>query len=547
MPRRLASAVFAGWGARRVAAFFLCIGSMPVWLVSQGMGWQGLSLMDPPSGGVSPLLAASLAAMFVALAMLFVCLVKTAHARIGRSVLCAGAAAYAAGYACLAASVWMPAPPPYFAVVAAVPLGMGAAVLCLAWALRVRWPDCSVALAGALLAVLAGCAVGAALFLVGDARAVIAVLAALGCAGAAGSVWALAPRAEAASGDAPAAAAGGRPVGAPSSGLGVDPYEEPFNWWDVFGRLDVSMVSGGDEFKTPASRVMFFVVTPLLVLLLFLANVADLGAGLAASSPVLLAGTDLGVLLGVPLLFVGSARGLVNVSFRIYLPLLAFAVLAVALFVMPEGLRAVSVQVGVGAYCSLYALLMAVLLLGMAGRSRALALPCASILILVFNLTVLLAVSPAEMVLDGAVRNALMLVLLVGSVALLMTMPSTKMWSMMVDMLPAAPAAPRTVPLEERCRGLARERGLTEREGQVFPYLARGHGAAYIAEELGVSESTVRSHRTNIYRKFGVASREELIVLVEAPPEPAPGQGAAAGSSEAASPRGGSAAPTTPT
>lgn len=64
------------------------------------------------------------------------------------------------------------------------------------------------------------------------------------------------------------------------------------------------------------------------------------------------------------------------------------------------------------------------------------------------------------------------------------------------------------------------ECGLTEREGQILPYLARGHGSAHIAEELGVSESTVRSHRTNIYRKLGVLSREELISLVEAPLSP---------------------------
>lgn len=540
MPLRLLHAAFAGWGSGRVVAFFLCFVSMPIWLVSQGAGRRVFGALGAVSEGVSPLLTASLAAMFTALAMLFVCLVKTAHARIGAPVLRTGAAAYAAGYAGVAAAVWLPDPPPYFAEVASVLLGAGAAVLCLAWALRVRWPDCGVALAGSFATVLAGCAVGAVLVAVDDPRAAVGVLAVLGCLGAAGSMAALAaPRTDGvADPDARAAGAafgvrgGARPsaradegsdapappsVQAPSAAK-PDPYEEPFNWWDVFGRLDVSMVSGGDEFATPVSRVLFFVVTPLLVLLLFLANAVGSSPSPDAWSPALLAGTDLGVLLAVPLLFVRSARGLVNVSFRIYLPLVAFALFAVCAIAVPDAWRAGAVRVGVGAFCSLYAVLLAALVLGMAGRSKALALPCASLLILVFNLTVLLAASPVEMPLGDRVHDALLLVLVVGTVALLMTMPSTQMWATIMDMLPTAPAVPAAVPLEDRCRALAHACGLTEREGQILPYLARGHGSAHIAEGLGVSESTVRSHRTNIYRKLGVMSREELISLVEAPP-----------------------------
>lgn len=535
MPLRLLRAAFAGWGSGRIAAFFLCLASMPIWLVSQGVGQQVFGALRTVSEGVSPLLTASLAAMFTALAMLFVCLVKTAHARIGAPVLRAGAAAYAAGYVGIAVAVWLPSPPPYFAEVASVLLGVGAAVLCLAWALRVRWPDCGVALAGSFSTVFAGCAVGAVLVAVGDAKAVAAVLAVLGCLGAAGSVATLAAPGAGAS-EASGGRGGARPSARSAAAAEPDPYEEPFNWWDVFGRLDVSMVSGGDEFATPVSRVLFFVVTPLLVLLLFLVNAVGSFSLPGSWSPALLVGTDLGVLLAVPLLFVRSARGLVNVSFRIYLPFVAFVALAASATAVPDGWREGALHVGVGAFCSLYAVLLAALVLGMAGRSRALALPCASLLILVFNLTVLLALSPVETLLGDRVHDVLLFVLVVGIVALLMTMPSTQMWATIMDMLPTAPAAPAAVPLEDRCRALACACGLTEREGQILPYLARGHGSAHIAEELGVSESTVRSHRTNIYRKLGVMSREELISLVEAPPAdgedaegPAPDGAAASG------------------
>lgn len=65
------------------------------------------------------------------------------------------------------------------------------------------------------------------------------------------------------------------------------------------------------------------------------------------------------------------------------------------------------------------------------------------------------------------------------------------------------------------CAALAEERNLSAREGEILPYIARGHRPAYVADMLCISEHTVRTHLRNIYRKLGVGSREELIQLVE--------------------------------
>lgn len=65
-----------------------------------------------------------------------------------------------------------------------------------------------------------------------------------------------------------------------------------------------------------------------------------------------------------------------------------------------------------------------------------------------------------------------------------------------------------------RCAELARDGGLSQRETQVLEYLARGHGSAFIASELGISENTVRTHARHIYEKLGVSSREELLARV---------------------------------
>ncbi|MDE8703455.1 helix-turn-helix transcriptional regulator [Adlercreutzia equolifaciens] len=77
-----------------------------------------------------------------------------------------------------------------------------------------------------------------------------------------------------------------------------------------------------------------------------------------------------------------------------------------------------------------------------------------------------------------------------------------------------APA--RTPDVAARCEVLADECGLTPREREIFGYLGRGHGIAFVADTLVISESTVRTHVKSIYKKLGVGSREELLEKVDA-------------------------------
>lgn len=65
--------------------------------------------------------------------------------------------------------------------------------------------------------------------------------------------------------------------------------------------------------------------------------------------------------------------------------------------------------------------------------------------------------------------------------------------------------------LQARCTELSENQGLSPREFEVLLRLARGHGYTYIAEEMFLSESTVRTHSKAIFKKLGISSREELI------------------------------------
>lgn len=62
---------------------------------------------------------------------------------------------------------------------------------------------------------------------------------------------------------------------------------------------------------------------------------------------------------------------------------------------------------------------------------------------------------------------------------------------------------------------LASSHGLTERERGTLELLSRGYTVKRIADELCVSENTVRAHTKAIYRKVGCHSKQELVDLVE--------------------------------
>jgi DNA-binding NarL/FixJ family response regulator len=59
----------------------------------------------------------------------------------------------------------------------------------------------------------------------------------------------------------------------------------------------------------------------------------------------------------------------------------------------------------------------------------------------------------------------------------------------------------------------ARNFALTEREMQVLRLLAQGWTYAGVAQELRISQPTVRFHMTNILEKMGVQARSEALIL----------------------------------
>jgi DNA-binding NarL/FixJ family response regulator len=85
---------------------------------------------------------------------------------------------------------------------------------------------------------------------------------------------------------------------------------------------------------------------------------------------------------------------------------------------------------------------------------------------------------------------------------------------LLVGISPAIAAAPFSITPTQAVR-VAEHYGLTVREQQVLELLVLGWSASLVADTLGVSQNTARSHIKRVYRRLGVHSRQELLDLLD--------------------------------
>lgn len=431
-----------------------------------------------------------IAVMFTALSLLFVCLLKTSYHRLGATIVNAGGVAYLLGYAVLTAVAFTSDIPPTILIAAGLFLGFGATILAANWLSRVRFLDFHSSFSALIVALLALAIANAVVLFLPPAMG-SSLLFALACVGTLGGVR------------------GNRRHDHQSH----QPAERESNWWDVFGSFDLSLLEGTGDFKPLGSRILFFVATPLIMLLLFIVNRTMSPDASEPFSPLLI-GCLLVVPCSLPLLSVKSDPELINISYRLYLPLLAFLTFAVNSLVSDTTLGIVT-SVGIDAFCTLYFMLISGMVLAMAGRMRSLSLPVSSILLIGLGLIALLSYTRVDAGALIAYQRHMLMALFVMAVAALLATPGSRMWRMILEGVDRSERNTEGPSFAERCETVAQEYGLTEREAEILGYLGRGHSAAYVAEMLVIAESTARSHRKNIYRKLGINSREELLELLD--------------------------------
>jgi DNA-binding CsgD family transcriptional regulator len=373
-------------------------------------------------------------------------------------------------------------------------IGFGAGIVCMTWATRIRLSDFKTTFVILVAVLLVASVVNFLLLFLLPAVGVLLLLV-LACLGTLGAA---------------------RGTGHQGLSQGVPAVVES-NWWDVFGKFDVSLVDGNGsfhaDFQAPASRILFFVGLPLNVLLLFVVN-HNIIVGFEGSYTATLYGCLPAALCAIPLFLIKSGHGLISVAFRIYLPLMAFCVFAANSFVTSEGNNFI-LYVGINVFCITYTLLMSAMLITISGRMRSLVLPAGSLLLIMFSLVSLLSYSKVDAGALIVFQQPVLITLFVLVVALLLATSGARMWHMMLEgvehddegsMLGSS--------IQERCKALADTHNLTARETEILYILGQGYSAAYVADILVVAESTIRSHRKNIYSKLNINSREQLIDLL---------------------------------
>jgi DNA-binding NarL/FixJ family response regulator len=69
--------------------------------------------------------------------------------------------------------------------------------------------------------------------------------------------------------------------------------------------------------------------------------------------------------------------------------------------------------------------------------------------------------------------------------------------------------------LNQLCKALGQEYGLTQRQTEVIALLIKGRNAQHIGEQLGISMHTAKAHISAIYSKLAVHSQQEIIDIFE--------------------------------
>lgn len=110
----------------------------------------------------------------------------------------------------------------------------------------------------------------------------------------------------------------------------------------------------------------------------------------------------------------------------------------------------------------------------------------------------------------GDVAACAIFVLLIGSLGLSGIRNVRFGWGVVRPSTDTSTATPQ----EFAVQYLALDAGLTSREMEIALCLAEGKKRKQIADELCVSDQTVKTHVSHIYTKLGIHSKEELIELV---------------------------------
>lgn len=243
------------------------------------------------------------------------------------------------------------------------------------------------------------------------------------------------------------------------------------------------------------------------------------------------AGMVVGGMALLPLSFCNQKRPMASFVYQVYLPVAAAVVLFLSLFIGDESMH----DVTVGAMYALYAMTSGIAVSVAIAVANADEFPrtfvCAALIGTFCGMGILGITLGARV--NYLASNAPIVLIVLTAVygTAMLVARCVQSWGLMLRPAPqpasedaegdnryafdGASAGHTSPTFDERVAALARDAGLSPRETQVMGYIGRGYSSVYVAKTLLISESTVHSHVRNMYRKLGVANREELIQMID--------------------------------
>jgi DNA-binding CsgD family transcriptional regulator len=261
-------------------------------------------------------------------------------------------------------------------------------------------------------------------------------------------------------------------------------------------------------------RLLQVLHAPLMGFLLFALTMAMrkvmIGGGLYAEG----LGAILAVALLLPLCFRRSEKPLLPFIYQVFLPIFAVILIVLNSFPVNSPIQYMG-QLGLYAF---FAVIGLQALASLSAAAQAREFPVSFIFGLALSAFAgvsFLGLRLSEVALISAHSDEVLLVLSTLYFVYLTLAPGLKAWRSLY--LPTEAPATQHIreDLEQRCTTLAATFGLSPRESEIVSYMGRGYAPAFIAKKLFLSDSTVRSHVRNIYRKMQVNSREDLLQLIE--------------------------------
>ena len=224
-------------------------------------------------------------------------------------------------------------------------------------------------------------------------------------------------------------------------------------------------------------------------------------------------GTILAAIILLPVFFTRLRKPLLPFIYRVFLPLIAAVLILLNSF--PTGsLPHTAGLIGIYIFFSIIGLL-ALASFSAIANAKEFSVPLVfGLAIAAFSIVSFLGIQLGSVTVISDNFNAILIVFATLYFIYLGFSPGLRAWKTMF--VPSEPPSIHTLneTMEQRCKQLSDEHGLTKRESEILGFLGRGYNPAFIAKKLFLSDSTVRTHVKRIYRKLDIHSKEELVQLI---------------------------------